>query len=147
MTVTSDTDTWMLTDEQLTDRVALAFKTKARAEAACATLVAAVQDRDLVSLAGASSGTSWLANLTGIARGEAAKTLRQADNLNTEVEPTVRVWTTGDLPTEKASTICQAINPPSTSCREVPPVARMGRRWGSSESPDDAAGFRPAVFL
>ena len=47
MTVTSDTDTWMLTDEQLTDRVALAFKTKARAEAACATLVAAVQDRDL----------------------------------------------------------------------------------------------------
>ena len=100
LTATSDTETWMLTDEQLTARVALAFKTKARAEAACATLVAVVQDRDLVSLAGASSQTSWLANLTGIARGEAAKTLRQADNLNTEVEPTLRVWTAGDLPTE-----------------------------------------------
>ena len=44
MTVTSDTDTWMLTDVQLTARVALAFKTKARAEAACAALVTAVQD-------------------------------------------------------------------------------------------------------
>ena len=110
MTVTSDTDTWMLTDEQLTARVALAFKTKARAEAAGATLVAAVQDRDLVSLAGSCSQTSWLANLTGVARGEASKTVRQADNLNTEVEPTVRVWTTGDLPTEKASTICLAVN-------------------------------------
>ena len=147
MTVTSDTDTWMLTDVQLTARVALAFKTKARAEAACATLLAAVQDRDLVSLAGSCSQTSWLANLTGVARGEAAKTVRQADNLNTEVEPTLRVWAAGDLPTEKATTICQAINPPRTSCREVPPVARMGRPGGSPQSPDDAAGFRVAVLV
>ena len=115
MTATIDTETWMLTDVQLTARVVEAFKTKARAEAACATLVAAVQDRDLVSLAGASSQMSWLANLTGVARGEAAKTLRQADNLNTELEPTVRSWTAGDLPTEKATTICQAINPPLPS--------------------------------
>ena len=91
MTVTSDTETWMLTDEQLTARVALAFKTKAQAEAQCATLMAAVQDRDLVSLAGASSPTSWLTNLTGVARGEASRTVRQADNLNTEVEPTLLV--------------------------------------------------------
>ncbi|MBC7592493.1 MAG: DUF222 domain-containing protein [Kineosporiaceae bacterium] len=110
MTVTSDTDTWMLTDVQLTDRVALAFKARAQAEAQCATLMALVQDRDLVSLAGASSGTSWLVNLTGVARGEAAKTIRQAENLNDEVEATVRVWATGDLPTEKASTICLAVN-------------------------------------
>ena len=110
LTATIDTDTWTLTDEQLTARVVLAFRTKARAEAACATLVAAVQDRDLVSLAGASSQTSWLANLTGVSRGEAARTVRQADNLNTEVEPTLRVWKTGDLPTEKASTVCSAIN-------------------------------------
>ena len=110
MTATMDTDTWMLTDVQLTDRVALAFKAKAQAEAQCATLIAAVQDRDLVRLAGSCSPVSWLANLTGIARGEASKTLRQAENLNTEVEPTVQAWTAGDLPTEKASTICSAIN-------------------------------------
>ena len=49
MTLTADTETWMLTDVQLTARVAQAFKTKARAEAACATLMKAVQDRELVS--------------------------------------------------------------------------------------------------
>ena len=110
MTATIDTETWMLTDEQLTARVACAFKTKAQAEAQCATLMAAVQDRDLVSLAGASSQTSWLANLTGVPRGEASKTVRQAENLNEEVEPTLLVWTAGDLPTQKATTIFEAIN-------------------------------------
>ena len=43
---TIDTETWMLTDKQLTGRVVDAFKTKAWAEAACATLVAVVQDRE-----------------------------------------------------------------------------------------------------
>ena len=110
MTTIVDTELWQLTDEQLTSEVVEAFRMKARVEARCATLMAVVQDRDLVRLAGCSSDTAWLANLTGVSRGEASRTARLADLLNDEVAPTFAAWAAGDLTSEKASTICSAIN-------------------------------------
>ncbi|MEO6473413.1 MAG: DUF222 domain-containing protein [Aeromicrobium sp.] len=110
LTIDSGTEVWMLTDAQVTAGVVEAFGAKARIEARCACLVAAAQDRQLHSSAGATSITAWLANLTGVSRSEASRTARQGDNLTDEVEPTQLLWATGDLPTEKASIICGAIN-------------------------------------
>lgn len=69
MTIDLDTDTWMLTDEQLTSAIVETFKTKARVEARCASLLATAQDRGLPRLAGCTSDTAWLAQLTGGVQG------------------------------------------------------------------------------
>lgn len=86
------------------------FKEKTRIEAECAKVVAEVQDRELIRLAGCASDVAWLSTTTGVPRAEASKTVRVARELNDEVAPTLDAWSSGDLTSEKAATICKAIN-------------------------------------
>lgn len=109
MTVFSDTDVWMLDDEQLISAVVEAFRAKARAEERCARLAGAAEGRDLPRLSGTASTGTWIANLTKVSKYEAARTVRRAEAMGSEVEDTRRAWSAGDLNGEQAEVIVTAV--------------------------------------
>jgi len=101
---------WKLTDEQLTTDLVGVFRARASLDELSARLVAAAEDRDLPRLGGASSTIVWLANLTGVSRGEARKIVEPARDLGEMVEETRRAWAAGTVTTEQATIICRAVN-------------------------------------
>ena len=120
MTTFSDTDTWKLTDEQLTSSVVEAFRAKAQTEAVCAQLVGAAEDRNLPRLSGTTSTGTWVSNLTKVSVYEAARTVRRAGAMGPGVEATGRAWAVGDLNGEQAEVIATAVTglPDSVGCEE-----------------------------
>lgn len=109
MTLFSDTEVWMLNDEQLTSAVVEAFRAKAQAEERCARLAGAAEDRDLPRLSGTASTGAWVANLTKVSTYEAARTVRRAEAMGSDVEDTRRAWAAGDLNGEQAEVIASAV--------------------------------------
>lgn len=100
---------WKLTDTQLTAGITEVAKVQAGIELLAAELTAAAEDRNLISLAGATSTTAWLTNLTGISRAEARRIVIRSESLSDLVEETRRAWAAGSLTSEKATIICTAI--------------------------------------
>ncbi|MBA3310891.1 MAG: hypothetical protein H0U28_12730, partial [Nocardioidaceae bacterium] len=73
-----DVPTWTLTDEQVQDRLAEALRARAGVEELVSRLVGSVVERDLATLAGASSTRSWLMGAHRMSAGAAARLLDQA---------------------------------------------------------------------
>jgi len=126
VTAFSDTDLWMLTDEQLTSAVVEAFRAKAQAEERCARLACAAEGRDLPRLSGTTSTGAWIANLTKVSKYEAARMVGRADALSPEVEETCRAWAAGDLDGEQANHILELIDPEGAD-------AHLGRELDAEE--------------
>ena len=72
--------------------------------------MAAAEDRELSKPDGAATTAAWLCNLTGVSRGEAKRIIDPGRAFGDMVEGTRQAWAAGDLTTEQATIICQAIN-------------------------------------
>ncbi|GAA3515618.1 HNH endonuclease signature motif containing protein [Aeromicrobium panaciterrae] len=100
-------DAWRLPSNELRE-AAMAFqKARTTMDAALARIAGAADDMGLAKDDGATSTTAWLANLTGIHKGEAAKLVGLA-RVTTDV--TGKAWMRGDVTTDQASVIMKAIH-------------------------------------
>ena len=101
-----DVPIWTLTDEQVRDRLAEALRVRAGVDELVSRLVGSVVERDLATLAGASSARSWLMGAHRMSAGAAARLLDQAKAADTpRTAPTRRAWAAGRLTGEQAVAI------------------------------------------
>ncbi len=101
-----DVPIWTLTDEQVQDRLGEALRVRAGVDELVSRLVGSVVERDLATLAGASSARSWLMGTHRMSAGAAARLLDQAKAADTpRTGPTRRAWAAGRLTGEQAVAI------------------------------------------
>lgn len=100
-------EAWTLTGSEVREVAAALQKARTTMDAALARVAGAADDLGLAKDDGASSTTAWLANLTGVSKGDAAK-LVGLSRVTTEL--TGAAWMRGDVTTDQASVIMKAID-------------------------------------
>lgn len=85
------------------------FRSRAGLEELAVRLAAAAEVRGMAREDGCTSTTAWLAQVTGISRQEASRLVSLSRTISPEVERTRLAWSRGDLTTEQAKVIVEAI--------------------------------------
>jgi hypothetical protein len=106
---TSALEPWTLTDPEVRELVQATFRARAGLEELAVRLAGAVTDRGLAREDGCTSTTAWLAQVTGIAKGEAAKIVALSRTVDGDVEATRAAWSRGRITTEQAKVVAEAI--------------------------------------
>lgn len=107
---TAALEPWTLTGAEVREVLTAAQQARTGLDALVSRLAGAAENMGLPSDDGATSTTAWLANHTGIAKGEAAKLVSLSRVTTDYTEATRRAWATGNLSTGKAAIIMKAIN-------------------------------------
>ncbi|QGG42336.1 HNH endonuclease signature motif containing protein [Aeromicrobium yanjiei] len=101
---------WTLTGSEV-KQVSLALvRARTSMDAALSRLAGCAEGMGLPKEEGATSTTTWLANSTGISKGEAAKLVAMARVSTSDTETTRKAWASGDLSTDQAGVIMKAID-------------------------------------
>ncbi|GAA3513945.1 HNH endonuclease signature motif containing protein [Aeromicrobium panaciterrae] len=100
-------EAWTLTGSEVREVAIALQKARTTMDAALTRVAGAADDMGLATDDGATSTTAWLANLTGIHKGEAAKLVGLA---RVTTEFTGAAWMRGDVTTEQAGVIMKAIH-------------------------------------
>ncbi|WP_332644734.1 HNH endonuclease signature motif containing protein [Aeromicrobium sp.] len=100
-------EAWTLTGSEVRESAVAMQKARTSLDAALARMAGAAEDMGLAKDDGATSTTAWLADLTGISKGESAK-LVGLSRVTTDL--TGAAWTRGDVTTDQASVIMKAID-------------------------------------
>lgn len=103
------TEVWKLTDDQLACDVAEVARIRSSVDELLTRLTVAAEGRGLPGLAGATSTTAWLANLTRLSRTQAARVVKHGEYLSDLVEETRQAWAAGSVTTQQATIICKAV--------------------------------------
>jgi hypothetical protein len=101
---------WMLTGAEVREVAAAVQKTRTSLDAVMSCLAGCVDDMGLAKDDGASSTTAWLASLTGMTKGEAAKLVALSKVTTAHTEATRAAWAAGELSTDQAAVIMKAID-------------------------------------
>lgn len=107
----AECEPWRLSDEQVVAAFGELLAMRGVTEAVASRMFAAVGDRDLPRLAGASSPRAWLMALHGLSGVDASRLVREAavhphptglDGRDGRTQPTVQAWFGGELNAEQA---------------------------------------------
>jgi hypothetical protein len=79
-------------------------------DAALSRLAGSAEQMGLPKEDGATSTTAWLANLTGLTKGDASRLVAMARVTTEHTEASRAAWAAGDISTEQARVIMEAIN-------------------------------------
>ncbi|TGN33657.1 DUF222 domain-containing protein [Aeromicrobium chenweiae] len=101
---------WALTDPELREVAVAAQRARTSLDALASRLVGAAEARGLPKEDGAASSSAWLAELTGVAKAEAARLVGLARVTSSNTEATRAAWAAGSIPTDKAGVIMRAID-------------------------------------
>ena len=101
----AELEAWSLTGAEVREVAKAVQKARTTMDAALARIAGAADEMGLAADDGATSTTAWLANLTGIHKGEAAK-LVGLSRVTTEL--TGAAWISGEVTTDQASVHHQA---------------------------------------
>lgn len=102
----AELEAWTLTGPELREVAVAVQKARTTMDAALSRIAGAADVMGLAKDDGATSTTAWLADLTGISKGESAK-LVGLSRVTTEL--TGKAWMAGDVTTDQASVIMKAI--------------------------------------
>ncbi len=100
-------EAWTLTGSEVREAAVAAQKVRTSLDAFLSRVAGAADDMGLAKDDGVTSTTAWLANMTGIAKGEAAK-LVGLSRVTTKL--TGAAWMFGQVTTEQAGVIMKAIH-------------------------------------
>ncbi len=100
-------EAWTLPGGEVRDVVTALQKARTAMDAALARVAGAADDMGLAKDYGKTSTTTWLADLTGISKGEASK-LVGLSRVTTKL--TNAAWSIGQITTDQASVIMKAIH-------------------------------------
>ncbi len=100
-------ETWSLTGAELREATAAAQKARTSLDAFLARAAGSADDMGLAKDEGKTSTTAWLADVTGITKGEASK-LVALSKVTTKL--TGAAWTFGTISTDQASVIMKAVH-------------------------------------
>ena len=106
---TSALEAWSLADGEIRELTRAVFRARAGLEELAVRLAAAAEDRGLAREDGCTSTSAWLAKIAGLSKYEAAKLVSLSRTMSPEVETTRLAWAAGDLSTEQAKVIADAI--------------------------------------
>lgn len=106
---TSALEPWTLRDGEVRELTRAMFRARAGLEELGVRLAAAADDRGLARADGCTSTTAWLAQITGIAKPEASRLVGLARTVTAEAERTRAAWSRGEITTEQARIIAEAI--------------------------------------
>lgn len=101
---------WTLTGAEVREVVVAVQQARTALDAVMSRLAGSADDMGLAKDDGATSTTAWLAATTGISKGEAAKLTALARVTTEHTEATRDAWAAGDLSTDKAKVIMDAID-------------------------------------
>ncbi|WP_456695360.1 DUF222 domain-containing protein [Aeromicrobium sp. P5_D10] len=101
---------WRLTGRELREVAVALQKTRTSLDALMSRIAGSAEGMGLPGDDGATSTTVWLANQTGMHKGEAAKLVSMARVTTEHTEATRTAWATGGLSTDKARVIMKAID-------------------------------------
>ena len=110
---------WRLTGSEVREVAVAVQKARTSLDAALSRLAGSADEMGLAKDDGASSTTAWLADLTGIGKGEAAKLVGLAKVTTSSTEATRSAWAAGDLSTDQAGVIMKAIDALPEWCGEA----------------------------
>lgn len=100
-------EAWTLTGSEVRQVAVALQKARTTMDAALSRVAGAADDMGLATDDGSISTTAWLADLTGISKGEAAKLVGMS-RVTTEL--TGKAWVKGDVTTDQASVFMKAID-------------------------------------
>lgn len=100
-------EAWTLTGSEVRESAVAMQRARTSLDAALARMAGAAEDMGLAKDDGATSTTAWLADLTGISKGESAK-LVGLSRVTTDL--TGAAWMRGDVTTDQASVIMKSID-------------------------------------
>jgi hypothetical protein len=109
---------WRLTGAELRQHLIGAVRVRTSLDAYVSLLAGCAEGMGLAKDDGATSTTAWVAQVTGMSKGEASKFVALAKVTTPESEATRAAWATGRLSTDKASVIMKAVDALPEWCGE-----------------------------
>ena len=101
---------WRLTEPEVRELVTAVKRARSSLDAVLSGLVGCADQMGLPKDDGATSAAAWLANVTGMTKGEASKLVGLAKVTTAVTGATRATWAAGDLTTEQAAVIMKAID-------------------------------------
>ena len=102
-------EAWALTGSEVREVAKAVQQTRTALDAVMSELAGCADGMGLPKEDGATSTTAWLANLTGMTKGEASSLVSLARLTPTTTQATRAAWSAGDISTAQASVIMKAI--------------------------------------
>lgn len=101
---------WRLTEREVREIAVAVQRARTGLDALTSRLAGTAESMGLPKDDGASSTSAWLANLTGVSKGEAARLIGLARVTSSNTEATRVAWATGSISTDQAGVIMRAID-------------------------------------
>ena len=109
---------WTLTGAEVRELAVAVQRARVSLDAMLSQLAGCADDMGLAKDDGAASTTAWLASLTGVAKRDASKLVALARMTDDHTEATRAAWAAGDLSTEQARVIMDAVSTLPDWCGE-----------------------------